>query len=83
MNNETLILYRLEQLEILVRDHTKQDTENFETMNETQVNIRLDIQTLKTQAGLWGAAAGALAAAIVAAGVSYLLQHLSTVALAG
>lgn len=75
MNLET-VYYRVGEVERLLREHTLQDTENFEKLHTAMTNVRLDVQSLKTQARLWGAAGGTLAAAVVSAAMAWILKHL-------
>lgn len=76
MMNLEIIAYRLSELERLLREHTAQDQENFEKLHEAVTSARLDIQSLKTKAGLWGAIGGLVASAGLTAVLTYLFQGL-------
>lgn len=75
MNLET-IHYRIGELERLLREHTTQDNTNFEKLHAALLTVHLDIQALKTKAGVWGAAGGTVAAGVVSALAAYFFNLL-------
>ena len=50
--------------------------EKLDSIEETQIQIRLDVRELKVRAAVWGGAAG-FGLSMVVVGVSFLLQYLA------
>lgn len=80
---DDLIMYRLNELkeltartgDMLVK-HTLQDNENFMRLHDELANVRLDVQTLKVKASMWGAVTGTLAGGFASAIATYVFNHL-------
>lgn len=72
--NLELIYYRLDELKDLMEKHTEQDNENFRALRVGQQEVRDDVLTLKVKAGLWGAVAGTVMAAVVTALLPFILR---------
>ncbi len=80
---EDLIMYRLNELKELTErtgdmlvKHTEQDNSNFIRLHDEMANVRLDVQTLKVKASMWGAITGTLAGGFASAVATYLFNHL-------
>lgn len=70
------VLHELDRLNKTLADHTEADSENFKELrdliNSGVIKISLDVNTLKTKAGVWGTIGGGIASAIVAFAVAMI-----------
>jgi hypothetical protein len=64
------VLAEIDRLNKTLADHTESDTENFKELrdliNSGVTKISLDVNTLKTKAGVWGTVGGGLISALIA-----------------
>lgn len=67
------VLRELDRLNETLVKHTESDTSNFQELRDLinlgVTQISLDVNTLKTKAGIWGTISGGLASAVIAIAV--------------
>ena len=70
------VLHELDRLNETLVKHSESDTANFQELRELinigVTKISLDVNTLKTKAGVWGTIGGGIASAIVAFAVAMI-----------
>ena len=70
-----LILSDLEDLNTTLKDHTKADSENFTLLTKLINEVKLDINSLKTKASIWGAVTGVVSSGIVSSIMYWMLAR--------
>lgn len=74
--NDQLLLYRLAEVERLIKEHTEKDNSNFEKLGAAIENVRITLVSFQSRASAWGALFGVVGGACVSGLIAYLVKVL-------